>query len=127
MHVDHVNLKKKHLPKLKEVHTLCKFIEAHLRTKYLPLGGFEIKMGYHLNPSMDDLHIHIISSDFSYSLTKNQKKSFNSFNFITIDAVEKELEEKGFIEQRAQGCKKSIKKQKYIEFFKKNTRVYKVC
>ncbi len=51
----------------------------------------DIKIGYHIVPTMEDLHIHIISDDFVYTKNRNQRKSFYRKNFITIDEVENEL------------------------------------
>jgi hypothetical protein len=80
-----------HLKSLKLVHKecrkLCRFIEENYE-------GIKLKMGYHYRPTMDDLHIHLISDDFMHC-KKTKKKSFSSKNFITIDDVEKSLEEYG--------------------------------
>lgn len=118
--------KLEHLSDLVKIHTLCRFITAHLKTKYIPLGGIDIKIGYHLEPSMDDLHVHIITDDFSYS-SNRQQKSFDNENFITIDEVEYELRTYGYITKKIEKKLKNNKKQKYRDFFQKNTRVYKVC
>lgn len=81
----------KHLQALKRVHNMCRFLCKYLGEKY----GLNLTAGYHFMPSMDDLHIHIISTDFSHAKTKNQKRSFHHKNFITIDKVEEELEKYG--------------------------------
>lgn len=76
-----------HLPKLKLVHNHCRIIANKLIEEFPDLG-LKIKIGYHIYPSMDDLHIHIISDDFKYIRNKHQKKSFNKKSFISIDEVE---------------------------------------
>lgn len=43
------------------------------------------KIGYHASPSMQRLHIHVISKDFNsaYLKTKRHWNSFNTDNFIS--------------------------------------------
>ena len=52
--------KKSHLIMLKGVHDLARLIAKHLEIKY---GAGPFSIGNHAHPSMDDLHIHIISQD----------------------------------------------------------------
>ena len=84
--------RKEHLDMLKVVHTLSRIISNHLQVK---CGSGPIRIGYHAKPSMDDLHIHIISEDFDSPFLKN-KQHYNSFTkdsfFIDIDYVEEMLE-----------------------------------
>jgi hypothetical protein len=82
-----------HLRILKQIHRVCRVLCVSLGNTY----GLNIIAGYHYVPSMEDLHIHIISTDFSYAKSRNQKKSFSNKNFITIDQVEFELENYGHI------------------------------
>lgn len=57
------------------------------------------RVGYHAQPSMSHLHLHVISKDFSSEFLKT-KKHFNSFNtklFIDAEVLRRELEEDGTI------------------------------
>lgn len=92
--------RKKHLPSIKKVHRfirkLMNFLSFSLGIGYWDSSGkyqLGLQAGYHFNPSMDDLHIHIISTDFYYA-RKNKKhmRSFSPHEFITIDKVESILE-----------------------------------
>lgn len=58
-------------------------------------------VGYHSQPSMAHLHLHVISKDFSSEFLKT-KKHFNSFTtkfFINAPDLRKELEEFGVVAQ----------------------------
>jgi aprataxin len=87
--------KKSHLMMLKGVHDLARMIAKHLEIKY---GAGPFSIGYHAHPSMDDLHIHIISKDFESEFLKS-KQHYNSFVneefFLTIDRVESDLKNHG--------------------------------
>lgn len=93
-----------HLKSLKIVHNLCRHVVNYLYNKYkndMCLNSIDsIKIGYHIVPTMEDLHIHIISDDFIHTKNRNQRKSFYKKNFITIDEVENELELYGRILSR---------------------------
>ncbi len=96
--------KRGHRDSLKVVHNLCKIVAKNLMSRY----NVRLKIGYHLEPTMDDLHIHIISDDFSFAKNKNQRKSFSDKNFITIDEVDTQLLIRGSINYN-----KKIKYEKY--------------
>jgi len=57
----------------------------------------EIRIGFHIVPSMARLHLHVISQDFDSPCLKH-KQHWNSFNtpyFVDVDDVIAQLEEKG--------------------------------
>lgn len=65
------------------------------------LGELEdgFKIGYHAHPSMNHLHLHVISKDFKSEFLKT-KKHFNSFNsdfFIEPSKLRQELDEDGIV------------------------------
>ena len=86
-----------HLSMLKGVHNLAKMIAKHLEMEY---GAGPFSIGYHAKPSMDDLHIHIVSQDFDSDYIKN-KGHYNSFVnkdfFVTVDRAERDLRKYGHI------------------------------
>jgi len=79
------SFRKEDLPLLKGFHKIARDISCFLTKKY----SLNFKIGYHYKPSMDDLHIHIISDDISPS----EIKSFSDrTEFLPIDFIEEELE-----------------------------------
>ena len=60
----------------------------------------EFKLGFHAIPSLDRLHLHIISQDFDSECLKHAKhwNSFNTEFFIEVDLAIRELKEKGRME-----------------------------
>lgn len=67
------------------------------------LGGNEdhFRIGYHAQPSMKHLHLHVISKDYQSDFLKT-KKHFNSFAtefFIDAPQLRRELEEDGIVAQ----------------------------
>jgi len=73
-----------HWPRLQGAHALARQIAARLAA--------DVQIGYHARPSLDHLHIHVISTDLSGCKTA---KHFNSFSnpalFVRIQAVENDL------------------------------------
>ncbi|XP_032597732.1 aprataxin-like protein [Drosophila grimshawi] len=67
-------LSKKHLPLLEEMHLLARNI-IEVRGE----SWSEFQIGFHAQPSMQRLHLHVISKDFVSSALKT-KKHWNSFN-----------------------------------------------
>lgn len=67
-------INKNHLSLLKHMD-----IVARELVKKIDHNGRTFKIGYHSEPSMSQLHLHVISDDFCSSHLKN-KKHFNSFN-----------------------------------------------
>ncbi|XP_046438058.1 aprataxin-like isoform X1 [Daphnia pulex] len=57
----------------------------------------KFKIGFHAKPSMDHLHLHVISTDFVSSCMKTKKhwNSFNTEHFLNLSDLITELEEKG--------------------------------
>jgi diadenosine tetraphosphate (Ap4A) HIT family hydrolase len=70
----------KDLEILKGYHKLCRIIADGISSSHKT----KLSIGYHSYPSMDDLHIHIIS--------ETKSKSFQFPHFLTIDIIESELE-----------------------------------
>ncbi|XP_057983751.1 transcription factor bHLH140 isoform X3 [Malania oleifera] len=70
------DVQKEHLSLLKTMHTVgLKWAEKFLSED----SSCAFRLGYHLNPSMRQLHLHVISQDFNSKHLKN-KKHWNSFN-----------------------------------------------
>lgn len=68
------------------------------------------KVGYHAQPSMKHLHLHVISKDFSSEFLKT-KKHFNSFNtdfFIDAPRIRRELQEDGLVAQWSEATLKRL-------------------
>mmetsp|Transcript_5550 Transcript_5550/g.6706 ORF Transcript_5550/g.6706 Transcript_5550/m.6706 type:complete len:425 (+) Transcript_5550:144-1418(+) len=88
------DLKAKHLPLAQCMHAYAKRIANHLSNS----TKNPVKVGYHAIPSMNRLHLHIISQDF-LSPSLKTKKHWLSFThsklFLAPEVVEKEIEEKG--------------------------------
>jgi len=111
-----------HLPALRRVHATARAIAAHLATPaagpatcalIAPRstsggssgggatgnggcgGGLPLRLGYHAVPSLEPLHLHVVSQDFNSPCLKH-KKHWNSFSgpfFLDAAAVERALEE----------------------------------
>ena len=87
------------MSKILAVHNICRDI---VKEKVLEDNSLNFLVGYHINPTMDDLHIHIISTDFCNVKQKRKLKSYNDNNFITIDNVEYLLTKYGRIVEPVQ-------------------------
>ncbi|KAI6650233.1 Aprataxin isoform X2 [Oopsacas minuta] len=71
-----------------------KFIQSLLS---VDCQGVKYKMGFHAIPSVPQLHMHVISTDFQGAGLKT-KKHWNSFNteyFVSNEEILKQLESKG--------------------------------
>ncbi|XP_057815325.2 transcription factor bHLH140 [Cryptomeria japonica] len=69
------DVQKEHLPLLREIHSMGeKWVASFLQED--PISIF--RLGYHSVPSMQQLHLHVISQDFDSVYLKN-KKHWNSF------------------------------------------------
>jgi hypothetical protein len=98
------NLTKSHLPLLRRFHTKARAVVAHLSGNCSGGGGssssrssrssIPISMGYHAVPSLEPLHLHIISDDLVAAALK-KKEHYNSFVgafFVGAAALEASLE-----------------------------------
>ncbi|KAL7579974.1 hypothetical protein ACA910_004968 [Epithemia clementina (nom. ined.)] len=108
-----------HYEELKKSHATARQIVQHLTKEYRSLycnknknkskdsnadaafadtdNNCLLRMGYHAIPSLDNLHLHIISTDLDSPCLKN-KKHYNSFTtsfFVEADQVEQELLQNG--------------------------------
>lgn len=79
-------LSQTHLPMLKKMKTIASELTSTLTGDFL--------VGFHSVPSMDRLHLHIISTDFVSDSLKNKKhwNSFNSEFFLNLDTVISRME-----------------------------------
>ena len=95
-HVDTLNdLEPKHLQYIQEFHTLAKNIATSILLSANESSSTSFKFGYHVLPSFEPLHLHIISSDLQSSCITNRKHvvSFTSpLFFVDSTALEKHLE-----------------------------------
>jgi len=85
-----------HLPLLKHMKEKSNDIVLREREKY---PDFQFQIGFHAIPSMNQLHLHIISRDFCSDFMK-KKKHWNSFTtrfFIGLDHLIMILEECGCV------------------------------
>ncbi|XP_064550976.1 aprataxin-like protein [Drosophila montana] len=88
-------LSKKHLPLLEELHLL-----AHNIIEIRGENFESFQIGFHAQPSMQRLHLHVISKDFVSSCLKT-KKHWNSFNtslFIPYETLYAQLSNEGHIQ-----------------------------
>eukprot|EP01084_Bolivina_argentea_P245718 411307_1 len=67
------DLQRGHLETLREIHSLAARVAAHLEK-----DGGSTKVGYHALPSMEPLHLHIMSTDMNSEFLKN-RKHWNTF------------------------------------------------
>lgn len=83
--------RRRHLPLLKQVHTIAKQIARTISIKLdIPMPI----MGYHAIPSMADIHLHIISTDFDSPFLKRAEhyKSFTDPDyFLSPEKIESNL------------------------------------
>ncbi|KAH8311948.1 hypothetical protein KR044_008733 [Drosophila immigrans] len=89
-------LNKTHLPLLEELHLLAHNI---IEIRGEQLDNFQI--GFHAEPSMQRLHLHVISKDFVSSCLKT-KKHWNSFNtqlFLPYESLYTQLNNEGSIKR----------------------------
>jgi aprataxin len=79
------DLRREHLPALQKLHAFCRAAAEAL--------GTPCRVGYHARPSLEPLHVHIISIDLDSEFIK-QKKHFLSFatdRFVDAAVVERAL------------------------------------
>mgnify|MGYP003316833846 CR=1 FL=1 len=80
------DLRREHLPALQKLHAFCRAAAEAL--------GTPCRVGYHARPSLEPLHVHIISIDLDSEFIK-QKKHFLSFatdRFVDAAVVERAIE-----------------------------------
>ena len=82
---------------VKEDVNLLKDMDAEARRFVAKYTESDFMFGYHSQPSMSQLHLHVISSDFVSDCLKH-KKHWNSFNtdfFLSSQSVIQQLKEEG--------------------------------
>ncbi|XP_057371570.1 aprataxin-like isoform X2 [Daphnia carinata] len=84
-------LTRSHINLLKEMQEKAKGLvkDRHPETKF--------KIGFHAKPSMDHLHLHVVSTDFVSTCLKTKKhwNSFNTEHFLDLPELISKLEENG--------------------------------
>ncbi|KAK5805507.1 HIT-like domain-containing protein [Linnemannia elongata] len=85
-----------------------------LRTLKAENAYLDFKMGFHVIPSMSQLHLHVISQDFCSPRLKNAAhwNSFNTGFFIPPEEVIKTIREKGSFEKTTEELKKYARMKK---------------
>ena len=86
-----------HLPRLRRLHAKAHAIAAHLTSTTHPV----ICVGYHAIPSLEPLHVHIISADL-VSVCLKKKEHFNSFVapfFVDTVTLENDLNQNGGVQR----------------------------
>lgn len=109
LHIDRIaQLKPADLPVLERMKAeAARFIKPILKAH----PKFEFMMGFHAVPSLNCLHLHVLTTDFRGQSLKN-KKHWNSFNtkfFRPIDDVIRELREKGKVEIKVKEMEQLLK------------------
>ncbi|XP_058811812.1 aprataxin-like protein [Topomyia yanbarensis] len=92
-------LKSEHLGLLEDMHKLAlQTIEFH----HAKLQDF--KMGFHMRPSMNRLHLHVISTDFVSDSLKRERHwtHFNTAFCMPFQSIVDELKRNGKIEPRSE-------------------------
>ncbi|KRK02843.1 uncharacterized protein Dyak_GE25605, isoform B [Drosophila yakuba] len=87
------HLNRSHLPLLEELHLLARNV---VEVKGLHWQDFNV--GFHAEPSMQRLHLHVVSRDFVSPSLKN-KKHWNSFNTELFVPYTSKAFEAGFMRQ----------------------------
>ena len=93
------NLRKDHIEALRELHEAAMAI-GERALEQAGAQGAALRIGYHAVPSLEPLHLHIISQDFDSPCLKN-KRHWNSFTtafFIDASTAVAELEEHGVVQ-----------------------------
>ena len=95
---------------VKEDVNLLGNMEAEARIFVSKYSESEFLLGYHSQPSMSQLHLHVISSDFVSDCLKH-KKHWNSFNtdfFLSSQSVIQQLKEEGRVRTPTSGQAKDL-------------------
>ncbi|KAL9185315.1 hypothetical protein ACHAXT_003092 [Thalassiosira profunda] len=88
------DIQPKHLDELREFHTLGRKIVSRLENNASNGRSVTMKLGYHAIPSLEPLHLHIISSDVDSPCVKTRKHvvSFTSPTFfVSPESLERHL------------------------------------
>ena len=87
----------------------CQMVENMLRLAQEEIidknKGRKFQVGFHSVPSMDQLHLHVISTDFCSPALKNKKHYLSITNdefFVTANQVVESLKQDGKIDVRCQ-------------------------
>ena len=76
---------REHLPALKKLHAFCRNAADAL--------GVPCRVGYHAKPSLEPLHVHVVSVDLDSEFLKNKRHfaSFATDRFVDASRVERAL------------------------------------
>jgi aprataxin len=79
------DLRREHLPALKKLHAFCRNAAEAL--------GVPCRVGYHAKPSLEPLHVHVVSVDLVSEFLKNKRHfaSFATDRFVDASKVERAL------------------------------------
>ncbi|KAM7363558.1 aprataxin [Cochliomyia hominivorax] len=90
------NLNKTHIPLLEELYLLGLNV---IEVKQEKLENF--KIGFHSQPSMQRLHLHVISKDFVSDCLKTRKhwNNFNTALFLNYEDLFKQIQEFGQVKR----------------------------
>lgn len=99
-----MHVKKEHLNILEHM----KEVGENLTKKH---ENYEFNIGYHAIPSMQRLHMHVISTDFNSSclITKNHWNSFTTPFFLLPEKVHKNIQEEGRLKINSETMKNHLK------------------
>ena len=95
---------------VKEDENLLEDMETEARRFVSKYSESEFLFGYHSLPSMSQLHLHVISTDFVSDCLKH-KKHWNSFNtefFLSSQSVINQLREEGRVRPPTSGQAKEL-------------------
>ena len=81
------------LSKVRVLHKAAKELKQHIEKHFLTAvpEGISINVGYHHRPSLQRMHLHLISNDFDseHMKTKKHRDSFQTDFFVKMERFEK--------------------------------------
>lgn len=90
-------LRPEHLQELEHLHSVVAAVAAHLRSQF---PGYQWQVGYHARPSLQPLHLHIMTTDLGSEAVKKRVHylSFASRFFVPAERVLRMLRERATVE-----------------------------
>jgi len=95
---DIYSLRKEHIPLLETMQAAGRELMRDNRSNFM--------MGFHANPNMNRLHLHVISKDLSYAKGRIHWNIFTTPYFISCKSVIKELKKMGKVKERTESQEK---------------------